>query len=123
MGGHLERALPPLSQAEYEQASFKDTMVPTVRIDTLVETRGERPPNIIKIDVEGAEELVLRGGTNLLTKQSPVLLIEVHHICLMFSIQKLLLDWGYQTRILDQEHASPSRCFIMAEKLWTKPEL
>jgi FkbM family methyltransferase len=114
MGGHLDRALPPLSKAEYEQAQFKAVTVPTVRIDTLVDTRGEKPPDIIKIDVEGAEELVLRGGTKLLATRRPILLLEVHHICLMFSIQKMLLQWGYQTTLLDPEHASPSRCFVVA---------
>jgi hypothetical protein len=42
--------------------------------------------------------------------------MEIHHICLMFSIQKLLADAGYATRLLDQEHATSFRCFIMAEK-------
>ncbi|HRT07430.1 MAG TPA: FkbM family methyltransferase [Candidatus Paceibacterota bacterium] len=115
MGGHLDRALPPLDPQAYEQARFKDVVVPTVRIDTLIESRGERPPDILKIDVEGAEELVLKGAMNLLKQRHPVLLIEVHHICLMFGIQKLLLDAGYTTRLLDQAHATPSRCFIMAE--------
>jgi FkbM family methyltransferase len=112
-GSHLTAGLPPLSQADYQK--FTATRVTTMRLDTLVESRGEKPPDIIKIDVEGAEEMVLRGGERLLKRRHPVLLMEVHHICLMFSIQKLLSDWGYETRLLDKEHASPSRCFIIAE--------
>lgn len=114
-GGHLRGALPPLSEADYKKAHFRETVVPTARMDTLVEVHGEPAPDIIKIDVEGAEELVLRGGVNLLTRRRPVLVIEVHHICLMFSIQKMLLELGYEIRLLDQEHASPSRCFIIAQ--------
>jgi FkbM family methyltransferase len=113
MGGHLDRALPPASPEAYQR--FKAAVVPTIRIDTLLEKRGERPPDIIKIDVEGAEELVLQGGANYLSRRPPVLLMEIHHICLMFSIQRLLLGWGYSTRLLDESHASPSRCFIIAE--------
>jgi FkbM family methyltransferase len=113
MGGHVGQALPPLEAAAY--ARFRETVVPTVRIETLLR-RGEHAPDIIKIDVEGAEELVLRGGKQLLASHHPVLLMEIHHICLMFGIQKLLPEWGYTTRLLDQAHASPSRCFIIAEK-------
>lgn len=113
MGGYVDRALPPLSEEAY--ATFHSTTVPTVTIDALI-GRGERAPDILKVDVEGAEELVLQGGRKFLSEKSPVVLMEIHHICLMFSIQKLLLDWGYSTRILDKENASPSRCFIVAEK-------
>ena len=36
-----------------------------------------RPPDLIKIDVEGFETDVLRGATNLLTARSPALLLEI----------------------------------------------
>jgi FkbM family methyltransferase len=114
MGGHLDKALPPLNPADY--AKFKTTVVPTVKIDTLIESRGEKAPDIIKIDVEGAEELVLRGAERTLRDRSPVLLMEIHHICLMYSVQNFLNQQGYSMRILDQEHASPSRCFIIATR-------
>ena len=32
----------------------------------------------------------------------------------MFHLQQLLLQLGYSTRILDEQNASSSRCFIMA---------
>jgi hypothetical protein len=88
-------------------------MVPAVRMDSLID-RGERAPDVIKIDVEGAELLVLRGGRKLLVEKKPLLLIEVHHICLMFELQQLFPQLGYTARILDEQNASPSRCFIMA---------
>lgn len=112
-GGHLDRALPPLPDSAY--ARFREAVVPAVSIDSLIK-RGEDPPDILKIDIEGAEELALRGGREFFPQHNPVLLMEIHHICLMFSIQKLLLEWGYETRLLDQAQASPSRCFIMALK-------
>jgi hypothetical protein len=42
--------------------------------------------------------------------------MEIHHICLMYSVQNFLNQRGYSIRILDQEHASPSRCFVIATK-------
>jgi len=39
---------------------------------------GLAEPDFIKIDVEGAEEFVLRGAENLLQKKKPLLMIEVH---------------------------------------------
>ncbi len=110
-GSHLAEALPPLGRGVY--TSFEQLEVPALRIDTLIE-RGERPPDVIKIDVEGGEFLVLQGGRKLLQEKKPVLLIEVHHICLMLEVQRLLQTIGYTTSVLDEEHATPSRCFVMA---------
>jgi FkbM family methyltransferase len=51
--------------------------VPTAALDTLIEQRGLRPPNLVKIDVEGAEMDVLQGMERTLKKWAPVLVIEV----------------------------------------------
>lgn len=111
-GSHLASAQPPEQAAVY--ARFERAVVPAVTMDTLIEQKGEPPPNIIKIDVEGAEALVLEGGKRLLTKHKPLLLVEVHHICVMLSLTRLLTGLGYQLEVLDQQHASPSRCFVLA---------
>jgi FkbM family methyltransferase len=110
-GSHLADGLPPLDRDSY--ARFERVSVSAVRADTLV-ARGERAPDLMKIDVEGAELMVLEGARKLLAEKRPILLMEVHHICLMLHIQKLLLEAGYQSRILDAANALPSRCFIIA---------
>ena len=52
--------------------------VRTVTLDSLVEA-GEAPsPNLVKIDVEGAEMLVLRGARRLLQAGRPTLVIDTH---------------------------------------------
>jgi FkbM family methyltransferase len=53
----------------------KNVRVPVTTIDELC---GAITPGIIKIDVEGAELLVIRGARKVLTSCSPVLLIAVH---------------------------------------------
>lgn len=111
-GSHLAEATPPLNPARYSR--FERTVVRSITIDTLVEKQGEPPPEIIKIDVEGAEHLVLQGGRKTLARYKPLLLVEVHHICVMFSVSRFLVELGYQAELLQPEHATPSRCFLGA---------
>ncbi|NRG18320.1 FkbM family methyltransferase [Rhizobiales bacterium] len=52
----------------------------TVELTTVDDfvTRMSPPPDVVKIDVEGFEVHALRGASTLLSRQKPVLLIEVH---------------------------------------------
>jgi len=51
--------------------------VRTTTIDTLVR-EGMTPPDVIKIDVEGAEGAVVRGAARTIAVHRPALLLEVH---------------------------------------------
>jgi Uma2 family endonuclease len=51
--------------------------VRTSTIDDFIRLRRSRPPDIVKIDVEGAELDVLHGMVNTLKGTSPKLIIEV----------------------------------------------
>lgn len=111
-GSHLSEASLPSEPSAY--ADFRRTTVKTARADTLLETRSIPAPTIMKIDVEGAEQLVLEGATGLLTTARPLLFVEIHNISQMFYVQRILLSVGYEMGILDAEHASLSRCFTVA---------
>jgi hypothetical protein len=50
--------------------------VVTLTLDWLLDQCG--PPQVLKIDVEGAEADVLRGGQRVLSEARPVLLCEVY---------------------------------------------
>ena len=52
--------------------------VPVRRLDSLVREGTVPPPDLLKIDVEGAEEFVLRGAAGTIQLLKPVLLIELH---------------------------------------------
>jgi len=52
--------------------------VATVSIDELVTTGKIPPPNYMKIDVEGAEFLVLKGAKLTLTRYSPKIFLATH---------------------------------------------
>ena len=51
--------------------------VRTATIDALVRD-GMTPPDVIKIDVEGAEGAVIRGASRTIDVRRPILLLEVH---------------------------------------------
>jgi FkbM family methyltransferase len=60
------------------------------------------PPTLVKIDAEGAEVDVLRGGLELIAKQHPTLLVEFHDEQLLAAGRELLP--GYDFRPLDVNH-------------------
>ena len=53
-------------------------LVNAVTLDELVGPDGSLRPSLIKIDVQGAEMLVLAGATNTLRNHGPALFVELH---------------------------------------------
>ena len=70
--------------------------VPTERLDTYVKSKGLSNPDVLKIDVEGAEEDVLAGGINTI-RNARIVYIEVHpeHDVSVESIQNTLRRCGF----------------------------
>jgi FkbM family methyltransferase len=54
--------------------------VEAVTLDEYVQTKGIAKVDFLKIDVEGAEASVLEGATNVLNRDKPILLIEMHEL-------------------------------------------
>ncbi|MBI2326325.1 FkbM family methyltransferase [Candidatus Collierbacteria bacterium] len=111
-GSHLGGIIPPEKPSVYE--GFKNTKVKTYRADTLVARKIVLPPSVIKIDVEGAEELVIRGAEKIISKHKPILFIEVHGILQMYALGKILTKLKYKLELLDSDGGSSSRCFVVA---------
>jgi FkbM family methyltransferase len=90
---------------------FKRVRVATVTLDELVAEK-DMVPDLIKIDVEGAEHLVLSGGLKVLKERHPILLMEIHSILNMLKCGEILRDLGYEIELLKEEH--DGRCFVAA---------
>lgn len=71
------------------------TRVPCSRLDTAVAEHGLPPPDVIKIDVEGAEAFLLRGATSLLREHGPRLLVELHGAEVAREVVAFLDGLGY----------------------------
>ena len=69
-------------------------LVPTVTVDAICAASG-LIPDVIKIDVEGAELRVLQGATNTLERFRPTLLLSVHSDELRGSCLEFLAALGY----------------------------
>jgi len=66
------------------------------RIDTQVERGRISRPNLIKIDVEGAELEVLQGASGVLRSFHPLIFLEAHSAMLEKSCVQMLLDLDYE---------------------------
>ncbi|KRT76227.1 MAG: FkbM family methyltransferase [Armatimonadetes bacterium CSP1-3] len=69
-------------------------------------------PHFIKIDVEGAEAAVLRGGLETLRTARPVVAAELHTAANAAEAAGLLSAAGYQVRVVEDREAT--RCLIVA---------
>jgi FkbM family methyltransferase len=73
-----------------------DIEVDIVSIDDLIQKKEILPPSIIKIDVEGAEILVLKGAWNTITLFYPVIFLAAHSIELLRNTDQMLLNINYK---------------------------
>jgi FkbM family methyltransferase len=76
--------------------------VPTLTLDSFCRAEG-LAPDVVKIDVEGAELMVLHGSAEMLREHHPVLIVSVHPSWLPPSqsaeqIFDFLAGYGYQIR-------------------------
>lgn len=76
--------------------------------------RFELIPDLIKIDVEGAEELVLRGARNILSNHKPTVLLSIHSDELRDSCIRFLQRLGYsEVTPINSSHFSSATEFVV----------
>jgi FkbM family methyltransferase len=113
-GSFIENAHTIFEKPDYEtKGGFKRVQVKTMELDSLLEDASYPIPDVLKIDIEGAEYLALGGAKNLIEKHKPLLLIEIHSIFNMLKVGEQLHAANYAIELLKEE--SDGRCFIAAK--------
>lgn len=105
--------MPETSMAKLESSPFQSDQTTARRIPTTIRSldsvvaRQEAPaPRLMKIDVEGAEIMVLRGALDTLRSARPELFMEIHSSSLLSECSALLGELGYCLESLDDDMAA-----------------
>lgn len=89
------------SSTGHVTANQTAVMVPLDSIDNLIGKKLIEPPNIIKIDVEGAELDVLYGARATIQKYNPLIFVAIDNHDSKDYIYEFLKDMGYIIDCLD----------------------
>lgn len=105
--------MPDTSMAKLQTSTFRpaETSAECVRvrvrsIDAMVAAQEIAPPGLIKIDVEGAEMMVLTGARDTLRRHRPIIFAEIHSSSLLSQCRSLLESEGYWVKPIDHEPAN-----------------
>ena len=106
-GNAVFKIMPESSMGKLEGSGFQETATGadeiSVRVRTLDSMIAENAipvPDLIKIDVEGAELGVLGGASELLKNHKPLICLEFHSPELLDSCCEILHAAGYSTELL-----------------------
>jgi FkbM family methyltransferase len=100
--GRLALTLPP-----------KTETVRSRTIDSIVDSGVLPPPDVLKVDVEGAERMVLEGGRNFFASAMPRLVVETHGVDVSRQCLEFLLDLGYSAAACVPEAVDRSRHMVV----------
>lgn len=102
-GGFIDGTFTPLTEKAYLDAGFIKKKVKVTTLDHFVYNNQIDNLSIIKIDVEGHEANVLKGGIETFKRKSPIVLIEIHTIKAMYDSDNFMKDMGYHSDVIQQE--------------------
>jgi FkbM family methyltransferase len=111
-----------LSEVEHEKDKVRDVKNVDCRtIDEFALNSIYSPPDFIKIDVEGAEHLVLKGAEKTIKKYSPIMVVETHNKNATRKTFEILQSVGYEVRdvydslsLVHNSTALGNRSYILA---------
>ena len=91
------------STFQSENRSEQRIRVPVRSLDAMVSDGSLPTPALIKLDVEGAEVMVLNGAMSVLRSARPELFLEVHSSALLDECREILEGEGYRLISLDRD--------------------
>jgi FkbM family methyltransferase len=89
--------------------------VSAITLDDFI-ANGAPAPQLIKIDVEGGEFEVLRGGPRFFSTHQPLLIVEVHHQQAADQIAEWLTQYQYQAHWHIPKEKFPQSLFAWCER-------
>lgn len=102
--------MPETSMAKLERSEFQAGLPSAARVrvsvrsvDSMVGSGEIPPPGLMKIDVEGAEVMVLQGAAETLRRHHPRIFAEIHSSQLLAQCTSLLRSEGYRIESLDED--------------------
>jgi len=72
-----------------------------ITLDGWLDESGTPPPDVVKIDVEGSDDAVLRGGARAFAKHPPLIYLALHGERQRRECALLLADWNYHVVSLE----------------------
>lgn len=79
-------------------------------------------PNVIKIDVEGAESDVLKGAGELCDRCRPAIICEVHDAANASFVSSWLKQKAYSVELMEDSSAYPAHLLATLESEWERGE-
>jgi FkbM family methyltransferase len=111
-GSFLQSAHTHLQKSVYEEDfGFVRRQVVTKTLDSFIRSK-KIVPDILKIDVEGAEASVLEGASECIRTHHPTLYIELHSVYASLQVTQFLLNEHYSLEVLHTE--ADGRVFVVA---------
>ena len=114
----------PYDMATYREMGFQVIQAQLNTLDNLYgEGRFVTPPAVVKIDVERAEILILRGAKKFLAACHPTLFIELHNIACTLQALEFFQEQRYELAYLSDQ--AENRIFVKATyapQKWQTPE-
>ena len=89
------------SPSEFHVSDDGAIEVDAIDLDTWSHGNDGGAPDIVKIDVEGAEDAVLRGGQDVFSRHRPLIYLALHGDEPRKRCRELLESWGYRLTALD----------------------
>jgi hypothetical protein len=83
-----------------------------VSLDEMLAAGELRPPDYMKVDVEGAEYEALKGARKLLEEHKPILFLDTHQREAHLPTIELLKELGYTFEILDGKSLTATKELI-----------
>lgn len=108
-----------LSDFEGKIAASGRYIVPTSTLDAIIADVSGSAPDLVKIDVEGAEASVLRGAGKLMSERKSVLLIALHGTDSQIECFEILQSHGYLIETFDGQTVTSSEA--MADEIVARP--